>query len=170
MNRAATVFLAGLLIALPATALPADAPVTSMSADQARFLYLTHALEDAPFEQEKSTHAWMIQWVTDSPDVNVLVCDILWPVPGKDLPYGPELLVQSMYGNAAFQIEHPDQKNDQLVLQLAGVASALKTYSAILVEHPEAKIPYFDQLLTKQADGSLKAFMAPIIKKNCKRP
>jgi hypothetical protein len=128
---------------------------------------LTVALEKDPLgDQAAESRRWLVGWVTDTPDYTVTVCDILGPVPSKELKYGAELMTQLLFGNVVYQIKNPTQK-DETLFQLAGVESVLKVYSAILVKDPGSHIKYFDDLLEKQKQGVLKEQMTPKISKAC---
>lgn len=141
------------------------APDTERVTD--KVLRLTDALEKEPLSASApDTRKRLVQWLTDTPDFSVTVCDILGPIPGKKLKYGPELMVQLLFGNVAYQIRNPGQK-DEAVLQQAGVESVLKAYQAILAQDPKAHIKYFDDLLEKHRQGLLKENLAPLIAKEC---
>ena len=127
----------------------------------------TEALEADPFRSDAGKmRQWLGQWVAETPDYTVTVCDILGPIPSTKLPFGPELLLQQMFGNVAFQIKNPD-KFDVVSVQTAGVESLLRAYTKIIAKQPGARIPYFDNLLTKQRNGELRAHMAPLIVRSC---
>jgi hypothetical protein len=135
--------------------------------DTDKVVRLTDALEKDPLgEQASESRRWLVQWLTDTPDYAVTVCDILGPVPGKKLRYSGELMTQLLFGNVVYQIKNPTQK-DETLFQLAGVESVLKVYAAILVKDPDSHIKYFDELLEKQKQGLLKEQMAPKISKAC---
>jgi tetratricopeptide (TPR) repeat protein len=136
--------------------------------DADQVIRFTRLLENDPFdEQAAAMRQWLIAWMTDSADVSVMVCDVLGPIPAKKVPYGSELLVQSMFGNAAYQILHPVRTGDQLDMQLAGIQSTLKAYSAIAKHDPSARIPYFDDLLRHEKEGTLRDFLTPIVATKC---
>jgi hypothetical protein len=159
------------ILALLATAsysVPASEPSQTRLKEREKVVRYTEALEVDPLnENSAEMRQWLIQWLQATPDFNVKVCNVLGPIPGDSkVPHGPELLAQQMFGNVASQIKIPDRKDD-LSLQLAGVESALKSYSAFLAKDSKVRIPYFDDLLAKQHDGSLRDFMAPVVKKGC---
>jgi len=127
----------------------------------------TAALESNPFRSDApEMRKWLMQWLTQTPAFTVTVCDILGPIPGTKVPNGPNLLLQQMFGNVAFQIKNPN-KTDSVSVQVAGVESLLKSYSVILAKDPGARIPYLDNLLAKQRNSSLKDHMAPLIVREC---
>jgi hypothetical protein len=127
----------------------------------------TEALENNPFRSDAAEmRKWLMQWLTQTDDFSVTVCDILGPIPGTKVPNGPNLLLQQMFGNVAFQIKNPN-RSDTVSVQVAGVESLLKSYLAILAKDPGARIPHLDNLLTRQRSGSLKEHMAPLIIREC---
>lgn len=135
--------------------------------DANKAVRFTEALEANPLRSDAlAMRQWLMQWLTETPDFTVTFCDILGPIPKETVPYGPELLVQQVFGNVTYQIKNPG-KTDQTSLQIAGVESVLRAYSAILVRDPKAHIPYFDTLLAKQQKNLLREYMAPIIAKGC---
>ena len=153
------------LVCSPLLAQSWTAPASEKDSD--KVVRLTDALEKEPLSANgPEARKWLIQWLTDTPDYSVTVCDILEPIPGKKVPNGPELMVQNLFGNATYQIKKPGQR-DEAVLQQAGVESVLKAYQSILAHDSKAHIKYFDELLAKQQQGLLKERLAPIIAKEC---
>ncbi len=127
----------------------------------------TLALEKQPLaDKAPEMRRWLLEWVIETPDYTVTICDILGPIPGEDVPYGSELGVQQLFGNVTYQIRNPGDK-DEMRMQVAGVESVLKAYQAILAEDPKAHIGYFDGLLVEQRKGRLKEHMEPIITDKC---
>jgi len=127
----------------------------------------TRALEVDPLaDTAPRARRMLLEWLRDTKDYTVVVCDILGPIPGEKPRHGAELLAQQMFGNVAYQIEHPGEK-DRNRLQVAGVESVLKAYSAILAEDDQARIPYLDGLLAERKKGTLAQHMVPIIAKGC---
>lgn len=132
------------------------------------FVRLTRQLEARPLaDTDKSQRTWLLDWATQSKDVAVVVCDILGPIPSEEHPFGSHLLTQMLFGNAAFQITHPESRADTVAVQIAGIESSLAAYSSILDAHPESRIPYFDDLLEKQKDGLLINAMTSVILERC---
>lgn len=148
-----------------ATAVPQD----ERSVAQRQFVMDTKRLELAPTAAESlELRQQMIKWLTETPDVQVVLCDVLDLGNGKD-HYEPQLLVQTMFGNAAFQIDHPEQKDDALAVQLASVESALRAYRALIDGHPERRLQAMDKLLQHQNAGDLKQALAAVIEQHCKK-
>ncbi|GHC13362.1 hypothetical protein [Thermomonas carbonis] len=139
-----------------------------INAEHAKVIQLTRALEERPLDPTaRDARAWLLQWAEATPDVTILVCDILGPLPGTNVPNGPELLVQSMFGNAAFQLQHPESKGDPQKTQMAGVVSLLAAYRTYVKTDPGASIPHFDAWLAELAAGTLQTKLAPTITEKC---
>jgi hypothetical protein len=85
-----------------------------------------------------------------------------------DKNYGSEIFNQTMFSSAAFVIEHPDQANDRIAANLAGVEGALKVYEAVVTTKPKAKSAFYDGLLDKQNKGELRAFIEEATNTKCK--
>jgi hypothetical protein len=138
--------------------------------DEARFVALTRAMEKDPFTVDKTTNSWMLNWAIASPDVRVDICArMLGPAFEEKPPYTDSFLMLYMFGNAAHQIEHPEDRNDQIALQTAAMESVLKAYVVVIGVHPDATIPYYDNLLAKQANGTLKETLTPLVADACKK-
>jgi hypothetical protein len=69
---------------------------------------------------------------------------------------------------AAFVIEHPDQANDRVAVNLAGVEGALKVYENVLTTKPKAKSAFLDGLVAKRNNGELRAYVEEIANTKCK--
>jgi hypothetical protein len=73
-----------------------------------------------------------------------------------------------MFASAAFIIEHPDQANDRVAVNLAGVEGALRVYEAILKTKPKAKWEFLDGLLAKRERGELQGYVREVTQSKCK--
>jgi hypothetical protein len=136
---------------------PKRAPSTPT--ERQRFLALTRKLEQTPLDKSLyEEKKWAKKWLEDIPDVNVNICaPILF---GADFlaeqnKYTPQLSYQATFGSAAYIIEHPDKAGDMDAQFLAGVESALKSYSAIVKSDAQAKSKALDELLEKEKQGKL---------------
>jgi hypothetical protein len=130
---------------------------------------LTRQLESDPLgDGAVEARQWLIPWLEKVKDITVIVCDLLGPIPGDDLPYSAEILTQMIFSNASFQIEHPDKLDDQVAVQTAGVEGALKAYEAILNSKPDAHIAFLDDLVQKRNDGQLAEHMKVVVPDKCK--
>ncbi|KFZ37762.1 hypothetical protein HR45_07850 [Shewanella mangrovi] len=130
---------------------------------------MTQQLEQRPLAQEADgLRQQLFDWTRESDAVMINVCDILGPIPSREhLPYANELLVQSFFGNAAFQLQHPNSKNDQFKTQLAGVSSMLRAYANIIKQDKQAHIPEYDHWLQLLQSGKLAAELRPEIAQKC---
>jgi hypothetical protein len=140
---------------------PKRAPSTAE--ERQRFLSLTRKLEQNPLDKSLyDEKKWAKKWLEDIPDINVNICaPILF---GMDFireqnKYTPQLSYQATFASAAYIIEHPDKKGDTETQFVAGVESALKSYSAIVKSDPQAKSKALDELLEKQKQGKLADFV-----------
>src|SRR5262245_35958134 len=107
-----------LLSAFPVTA----KPKSSTPEERAKAAMMAHELEAQPLGDEAvAKRAWLIKWWQKVPDLTVTICDLLGPIPKDDHPLFAQVLVQSMFSGGAFMIEHPDQANDKVAVQTAGM-------------------------------------------------
>lgn len=151
---------------LLASGVPANAQ--GGETDAATFVRLTRALEADPMrDTTKEIRGWMMAWATETKDVSVKICVVMDLIPQKDEPYSAILMLQSLFGNAAYQIEQPGKKMDQLAQQVAGVESMLKAYSSLLRAHPEKHFAVLDMLVMRQDAGQLASYLAPQVKAKC---
>lgn len=159
---AAALLLLG--IALPALA---EREQPSTPEERARVVRLTRQLEADPLGQDaEGAQRWLVGWIQDVPDLTVTACDLL-QLPDQNYAYAPQLVVQMMAGNAAFQIEHPDRAADETAVQGAALKSALKAYGAILKRKPAARLDSLDHLLAEMKDGRLDRRMKALVKERC---
>src|SRR6185369_12236169 len=126
-------------------------------------------LESDPFNKDaKDLRKWFTVWLIEVPDIHVELCGAyLGPVFGTKKNYDGELFQQTMFSSAAFIVEHPEQANDRLAVNLAGVEGALKTYEAILQTKPKARWPFLDELIVKRDKGELKAYVQEVMQTKC---
>ena len=73
--------------------------------------------------------------------------------------FGKQLYAQSVFGMAAFLIEHPKRTSDWLAVQTAGVESVLRAYRSLLRKAPRAHWDELDVLLTAQRQGKLERLL-----------
>lgn len=150
--------------ALPALA---ERQEPSTPEERLRAVRLTHQLEINPLGAEAaSAQRWLVGWIQDVPDLTVTTCDLL-QLPEEHYAYEPQLVVQMMAGNAAFQIEHPDRASDKTAVQGASLKSALKAYAAILKHKPDARIESLDRLAEEMKDGRLDRRMRGLVAERC---
>ncbi|HEY6250611.1 MAG TPA: hypothetical protein VI685_11675 [Candidatus Angelobacter sp.] len=159
-----------LLILLPVIFLSAlacaqdqDAPKRGPSTpeERKRFVALVEKLEKSPLDHSLRPDVfWAERWLNDIPDINVSVC----PAPlgrfvDENYKYAGQISVQFAFGMAAYLIQHPDKVADRSAQYLAGVQEALRTYKSILKSEPRAQSAALDQLVAKEAEGTLSDFV-----------
>ena len=135
----------------------------STAEERQRFVTLTHKLEQKPLDKSLyKEKAWAKQWLEDVPDVNVNICAPIFfgmDFVAEQNQYAAQLSYQATFGSAVFVMEHPDKKGDTSAQFVAGVESALKSYSAIVKNDPDAASKALDGLLEKQKQGKLADFV-----------
>ena len=136
--------------------------------DEAKFVRLTQALEEQPLsDTARSARTWLIQWASDTKDITVTVCDILDTVSAERSGHDAIYVSQMVFGNAAFQITHPDKRSDFFATQLAAARSSLKAYRSILAAEPTSRIPHFDELVAKDEAGTLESHLRGVVAEKC---
>src|SRR5579864_5107950 len=156
-------FMLALAAAFAAQDEPKPKRAPSTAEERQRFAALTHKLEQTPLDKSLyKDKIWAKQWLEDVPDINVNICaPILFGLDfvAEQNRYTPQLSYQATFGSAAYIIEHPDKAGDTDSQFIAGVESALKSYSAIVKNDPDAKSKSLDALLEKQKQGKLADFV-----------
>lgn len=143
-------------------------PKASTPEERAKAVKLARELEADPLTEDAvGKRQWLIKWWEKVPDITVIVCNLLGPFPKDDHPYFSEVFVQSLFSSGAFMIEHPEQANDQALVQTAGVEGSLKVYLAFLKAVPEGRLPFLDDLEKKRAAGELTAHIRDALPKAC---
>jgi len=150
--------LALLVVAAPRAAL-ARGPSTPE--ERKRAVQTTRRLEKEPLSRTSMEgRRWLFKWIVEIPDINVTSCK--GPLDGlqeDEEGYGQLLYVQSVFGMAAFLVEHPDKKNDWVAVQTAGIESVLRAYEAIRKADSEATWKELDRLVSAQKAGKLRAIV-----------
>lgn len=169
-KRLLTLTAAALLLTLCASASSAqDKRGPSTPEERAQTVRLAHALETDPLnDAAKTARSWLIVFLTQVPDVNVVVCtDLYGPLLKTKKDYSSELFTQPMFSEAAFIIEHPDKANDATAVHLAGVEGMLKAYEGFLKAKPKGHHKFLDELIEKRDKGELAAWVADVAKNKC---
>jgi hypothetical protein len=151
---------AALAVLVPAAVRSQNEPSRgpSTAAERRRALETTRRLEKDPLGKgADEERQWLLDWIVAIPDIMVTSCsgplDPLLKADGTR--HGRELYVQSVFGMAAFLIQNPGKKDDQLAVQTAGIESVLAAYKAMLAKQPDARWPELDQLLDAKRKGKL---------------
>lgn len=102
----------------------------------------------------------LLMWLMDSPDVTVRVCEHVWPAPPQSSETSGITMTQFLFSSAGFIIEHPDQANDPVAVNLAGLQGALRTYELLkALRGNAAKNRDLEKLLEKRERGELEAYV-----------
>jgi hypothetical protein len=154
--------LAVVVLLVAAVSLPCAAKMRGPSAtqDRERVLDYAHSLEDHPLAKDSlEKRMWLTEWIVQVPDLNVNVCcKELDSLDQVNNTYSHQLRMQAMYSQAAFQLEHPDVK-DNAAIQAAGLAGTLRAYRAIQRFDPTAKYPLLDNLISLERKGKLQRYV-----------
>ena len=161
-------FCCGSLLLLT-TLLPAQAESLPIAHEDV--IAMTQQLEQRPLAAEANNlRQQLYEWTVSTDDVHISVCDILGPIPSEqEIPYAKELMVQSFFGNAVYQLQHPQAKDNQLKLQMAGIRSMLAAYRNIIKQDKAAHIPTYDNWLKALDNGKLAQQLLPTIARKCVR-
>ena len=150
-------------------ATPALAKKASTPEDRAKAVRLARELEQDPMTEDSiDKRKWLFKLYQDVPDISVTICDLLGPMPGDDHPFFPFVLIQSMFSQGAFIIEHPDLTNDKVSAQTAGMLGSLAVYERFVKVRSDARLPYLDDMLKRRDDGTLGKHMVEVVEKGCK--
>jgi len=139
----------------------------STKAERDRAVKITQQLEADPLNPAlRQDRQWLLEWIKAVPDITVNVC--LDPAQEKsEYRYGSELLMQKLFSSASFIIDSSSRNRNDLSVETAGVEGALKAYQAILKKYPSAHSPYWDRLLKKQQDGTLRDYVDTYMQTAC---
>jgi carboxypeptidase Q len=162
------VLIAALLV-LAAPLTPAVAKRASTSEDRTKAVTLARELEENPTAGDAvEKRRWLVKWYEKVPDITITICDLLGPLPPEGHPFFPEVLVQSIFSQGAFIIEHPDQAGDEVAVQTAGMVGALKVYERLSTDVPAGRLPFLEDMLKRRDGGTLPTYMAETVPKACK--
>ena len=139
----------------------------STRAERDRAIKVSKELETDPLNpQLKPDRQWLLDWIQAVPDITVNVC--FDPAQEKSTyRYTRELVQQKLFSSAAYIIETSARSRNELSVETAGVEGALKAYQGILKKYPDAHSPYWDRLLKKQQDGTLRDYVDLYMQKAC---
>jgi hypothetical protein len=118
-------------------------------------------LEDDPLAKDaKEQREWVIQWITDIPDITVNVCfEYFGKRPDPHGGHSMEIANQMIISSAAFMIEHPDKVKDEQAIALAGLLGSIKAYQAIVKQDSESRWAQMDKLIEMREQGKLDEFV-----------
>jgi hypothetical protein len=157
--------LAVLSLVVVATSLPAVGKMRGPSTPEERAQALEYAqsLEEHPLAKDSlEKRIWLTEWLVEIPDVTVNVCPkelkALKSLDKVNDTYSNQLRMQVLYSQAAFQLQHPEEKNT-VAIQAAGLAGTLRAYRAIQQFDPSAKYPLLDNLMSLEKQGKLEKYV-----------
>ena len=135
---------------------------------KAEVIRMVNALESKPYGDDADiSRKAVMEWLTDAPDVTVNVCGALLGDPEKlegDMD-DPGLLLQLMFAEARFILQHPEQAQDEKAVHTAGVQGALAFYESMKKERPGVKIPMIEKISKANADGKLAEYVKAAVAK-----
>jgi len=157
--------LAVLVVLIVAASLPSAARMRgpSTAEERAQALAYAQSLEDHPLAKDSlEKRMWLTEWIVQVPDFTVNVCckelKALQALDKVNDTYSNQLRMQAMYSQAAFQLQHPEEKNIATI-QAAGLAGTLRAYRAIQQFDPTAKYPLLDNLMSLEKQGKLQKYV-----------
>jgi hypothetical protein len=133
----------------------------STRAERRRAVETTRKLERDPLAKNANAdRRWLLDWIVAIPDIQVRSCSgPLDALVEGNAPNGRVLYVQSVFGMAAFLIEHPDREKDWLAVQTAGIESVIRAYQSILRKDKGARVAVLDDLAEERKSGDLRAIV-----------
>ena len=137
---------------------PSERRGPSTPAERKKALTVTRRLEKDPLGKGAAAdRRWLFEWIVAIPDVNVKSCSgpLDFLVEQQGTRHARELYVQSVFGMAAYIIEHPKKQAEDLDVQRAGVESTLRAYRSLIERDPANRWPALDELLAAQKAGKL---------------
>jgi len=158
--------VAGLIVLIFAASLPSAAAKMrgpSTAEERAQALAYAQSLEEHPLAKDSlEKRMWLTEWLVQIPDLTVNVCckelKALESLDKVNDTYSNQLRMQALYSQAAFQLQHPEEKNITTI-QAAGLAGTLRAYRAIQQFDPTAKYPLLDNLMSLEKQGKLQKFV-----------
>jgi carboxypeptidase Q len=161
-------FLAFALLLVFSVACVAQGDHPSTKEERERAIALASKLEANPLDDSlRSDREWLLKWAAEASDFTVSMCASHGEFAKKKYKYGPELTFQKMASAIAFVLQHPDQQKDPVAQELAGVNGTLNAYEVIVKTDPKGHTEYWDDLLKKRSDGTLKDFVSDYVNKEC---
>ena len=157
--------IAVLSVFLIAASVPSVAATRGPSTAEERTQALEYAqsLEQHPLAKDSlQKRMWLTEWIVQVPDITVNVCchelKALQSLDKVNDTYSNQLRMQAVFSQAAFQLQHPEEKNTAAI-QAAGLAGTLRAYRAIQAFDPTAKYPLLDNLMSLEKKGKLQKYV-----------
>jgi len=156
---------AALVVLVVAVSLPCAAKMRgpSTAEERAQALDYAQSLEQHPLAKDSlEKRMWLTEWIVQVPDVMVNIppkeFKALKSLDKVNGTYSNQLRMQVLYSQAAFQLQHPEEKN-AVTIQTAGLAGTLRAYRAIQQFDPSAKYPLLDNLMSLEKQGKLEKYV-----------
>ncbi|HME33417.1 MAG TPA: hypothetical protein VKG65_11740 [Terriglobales bacterium] len=153
------------IVLVVAASLPSAAKMRgpSTAEERAQALEYIQSLEQHPLAKDSlEKRMWLTEWLVEIPDVTVNVCPkeikALKSLDKVNNTYSNQLRMQVLYSQAAFQLQHPEEKNT-VRIEAAGLAGTLRAYRAIQQFDPSAKYPLLDNLMSLERRGKLEKYV-----------
>jgi hypothetical protein len=160
--------LAVLIVFATAASLPSVAKMRgpTTAEERAQAIEYVRSLEENPLAKDGlAKRMWLTEWIVEAPDFTVnACCKELASLDKVNNTYSNQLRMQVIYSQAAFLVQHPEEKN-AAAIQAAGLAGTLRAYRAIQRFDPTAKYPLLDNLIVLEKQGKLQQYVQ---KKICK--
>jgi hypothetical protein len=157
--------LLAVLILLIVASIPSAACSRSAAnpEERARALEYTQSLEEHPLAKDSlQKRMWLAEWIVQVPDLTVTVplqeFKALQSLDKVNDTYSNQLRMQAVFSQAAFQLQHPEEKNTARI-QAAGLEGTLRAYRAIQQFDPTAKYPLLDNLMSLEKKGKLQKYV-----------
>lgn len=154
-----------LSVLVVAVSLPSAAKMRGPSTPEERVQALEYvqSLEQHPLAKDSlEKRMWLTEWLVQIPDVTVKLSPkefkALKSLDKVNDTYSNQLRMQVLYSQAAFQLQHPEEKST-VAIQAAGLAGTLRAYRAILQFDPSAKYPLLDNLISLEKQGKLEKYV-----------
>ncbi len=134
----------------------------STAEERARALEYVQSLEEHPLAKDGlEKRMWLTEWLVQAPDVRVFCSKqfkVLESLDKVNDTYSNQLRMQVLYSQAAFELQHPEEKNPAAI-QAAGLAGTLRAYRAIQLFDPTARYPQLDNLMSLERQGKLQKYV-----------
>ena len=160
----ARILVAVLGVLIVAASIPSAAcSRASNPEERARALEYTQSLEQHPLAKDSlQKRMWLTEWIVQVPDLTVNVprqeFKALVSLDKVNDTYSNQLRMQAVFSQAAFQLQHPEEKNAARI-QAAGLEGTLRAYRAIQQFDPTAKYPLLDNLMSLEKKGKLQKYV-----------
>ena len=154
----------------PEPAKAAPAPAAAMPRGGKEALAVIREIQAEPLrddDEAKAKNTVVMQWLTESPDITVVVCAGLLPLRDPGGPHDGALVIQLMFAQAAYQLEHPGVAPKDEAVFTAGLAAAMRVYRMLLAAHPDQRYPAWDELDAAERKGALSPYVRKVMQE-CK--